>query len=383
MFTGTRAEYGLMYWIIKRLHESTKSELQLLVGGMHLSPEFGMTVTQIENDGFPITDRLEFLLSSDSPVGVAKSMALALMSAAESIQRHKPDLIVLLGDRFESMAVAQAAMVARVPIAHIHGGEATEGLIDEAVRHSITKMAHLHFTATDEYRTRVIQLGEDPSSVFNLGAPGIDSVLRLELIARENISEAIGFALKDKYFLVTYHPVTLEPDGALDSLRNLLLALNQFSNYQVIITYPNADTHGRALLKLLEEYQDENSSRVHLVSSLGQLRYLSLMKHCSAVIGNSSSGLIEAPSFKVPTVNIGNRQRGRVYGETVINASETYSSIYDAIGRSISERFKEKCRDSKSPYGNGSASDKIVDIIESTAFNSLIYKSFYDLAVKK
>ena len=191
VFTGTRAEYGLMYWIIKRLHESTKSELQLLVGGMHLSPEFGMTVTQIEEDGFPITERLEFLLSSDSPVGVAKSMALALMSAAESIQRHKPDLIVLLGDRFESMAVAQAAMVARVPIAHIHGGEAIEGLIDEAVRHSITKMAHLHFTATDVYRTRVIQLGEDPCSVFNFGAPGIDSILRLELIARENISEAI------------------------------------------------------------------------------------------------------------------------------------------------------------------------------------------------
>ena len=372
-----------MYWIIKRLHESTKSELQLLVGGMHLSPEFGMTVTQIEEDGFPITERLEFLLSSDSPVGVAKSMALALMSAAESIQRHKPDLIVLLGDRFESMAVAQAARVARVPIAHIHGGEATEGLIDEAVRHSITKMAHLHFTATDEYRTRVIQLGEDPSSVFNFGAPGIDSILRLELIARENISEAIGFALKDKYFLVTYHPVTLEPDGALDSLRNLLQALDQFSNYQVIITYPNADTHGRALLQLLEEYQDKNSSRVHLVSSLGQLRYLSLMRYCSAVIGNSSSGLIEAPSFKVPTVNIGSRQRGRVYGETVINTSETYSSIYDAIRKSISKPFKEKCDDSMNPYGNGSSSDKIVDIIESTAFNSLIFKSFHDLAIKK
>lgn len=383
VFTGSRAEYGLLYWIIKRIHERDTSELQLLVGGMHLSPEFGMTVSQIENDGFPITDRLEFLLSSDSAVGIAKSMGLALIAAAESFSRNKPDLVVLLGDRFETMTVAQAAMVARIPIAHIHGGEATEGLIDEAVRHSITKMAHLHFTATETYRDRVIQLGERPEQVFNFGAPGIDSITRLNLLPRTALSEAVNFNINGKYFLVTYHPVTLEPDGAINSLESLLEALDKFPKHQIIITYPNADTHGRRLLKVLDDYQVKNSSRVKLSSSLGQLRYLSLMKYCDAVIGNSSSGLIEAPSFKVPTVNIGNRQQGRVCGDTVINTDEEYESIYLAISRALNPEFRDICAGSINPYGLGKASDRIVDVIERTHLESLIFKPFHDLKVSQ
>lgn len=383
VFTGTRAEYGLLYWIIKRIHESDTSELQLLVGGMHLSPEFGMTVNQIENDGFPITDRLEFLLSSDSAVGIAKSMGLALIAAAESFSRNKPDLIVLLGDRFESMAVAQAAMVARIPIAHIHGGEATEGLIDEAVRHSITKMAHLHFTATETYRDRVIQLGERPEHVLNFGAPGIDSITRLNLLPRTALSEAVDFNINGNYFLVTYHPVTLEPDGAVNSLKSLLQALDKFPKHQIIITYPNADTHGRRLLEVLDDYQVKNLRRVKLVSSLGQLRYLSLMKYCDAVIGNSSSGLIEAPSFNVPTVNIGNRQQGRVFGKTVINTDDGYESICSAIRRALTPDFRDKCAGSINPYGLGKASDRIVDVIERTELNDLIIKPFHDLKVSQ
>ena len=383
VFTGTRAEYGLLYWIIKRIHESDTAELQLLVGGMHLSPEFGMTVNQIENDGFPITDRLEFLLSSDSAVGIAKSMGLALIAAAETFSRNKPDLVVLLGDRFESMTVAQAAMVARIPIAHIHGGEATEGLIDEAVRHSITKMAHLHFTATETYRDRVIQLGERPEHVFNFGAPGIDSITRLNLLPRTALSDAVDFNINGKYFLVTYHPVTLEPNGAINSLESLLEALDKFPKHQIIITYPNADTHGRKLLKVLDDYQVKNSSRVKLVSSLGQLRYLSLMKYCDAVIGNSSSGLIEAPSFKVPTVNIGKRQQGRVCGDTVINTDEGYESIYSAISKALNPEFRGICACSINPYGLGKASDRIVDVIERTDLESLIFKPFHDLKVSQ
>lgn len=381
VFTGTRAEYGLLYWIIKRIHESDTFELQLLVGGMHLSPEFGMTVNQIENDGFPITDRLEFLLSSDSAVGIAKSMGLALIAAAESFSRNKPDLVVLLGDRFESMAVAQAAMVARIPIAHIHGGEATEGLIDEAVRHSITKMAHLHFTATETYRDRVIQLGEKPEHVFNFGAPGIDNITRLNLLPRTALSEAVDFNIDGNYFLVTYHPVTLEPDGAVNSLKSLLQALDKFPKHQIIITYPNADTYGRRLLEVLDDYQVKNLSRVKLVSSLGQLRYLSLMKYCDAVIGNSSSGLIEAPSFNVPTVNIGNRQQGRVFGDTVINTDDGYESICSAISRALTPDFRDKCAGSINPYGLGKASDRILDVIERTELNDLIFKPFHDLTV--
>lgn len=381
VFTGTRAEYGLLYWIIKGLSESTKADLQLFAGGMHLSPEFGKTINQIKYDGFEVTEQLEFLLSSDSPVGIAKSMGLAMISAADALQRTRPDMLVVLGDRYEALAVCQAAMVAQIPIAHIHGGETTEGLIDEAVRHSITKMSHLHFTATEVYRKRVIQLGEMPETVYNYGAPGIDNIKRLKLLERSKLSEAIEFdVLTTPFMVVTYHPVTLNEDGAIDDFKNLLLTLEKYENFKFIITYPNADTFGRALIDLLETFKERHPKNVLLTKSLGQLRYLSVLKHSELAIGNSSSGLIEAPSFKIPTVNIGERQRGRVTGETVINCDGSSDSIEKAINKALSSQFKKVCERSKNPYGDGDSSQKILDTILNAELDNLVYKKFYDLS---
>ncbi|MDK2597579.1 UDP-N-acetylglucosamine 2-epimerase [Pseudoalteromonas obscura] len=380
VFTGTRAEYGLLYWVIKGLELSPEAELQLYVGGMHLSPEFGKTIDQIEADNFQVCEKLEFLLSSDTPVGIAKSMGLALIGAADALERTKPDLLVVLGDRFESMAICQAAMVAQIPIAHIHGGETTEGLIDEAVRHSITKMSHLHFTATEEYKQRVIQLGEQPSNVYNVGAPGIDNIKALDLLSREELSTSLGFdVVNSPYMVVTYHPVTLSSDGAVDDLEALLMALRQYPNHKFIITFPNADTHGRALIPLLEKFAQEMSGRVSLVQSLGQLRYLSALKHCDLVVGNSSSGLIEVPTFRVPTINIGNRQKGRIAGDTVINCGGDQESIKAALDCALSESFKAKCLKSSNPYGDGGSSEMILDTILNADLTDLVFKSFYDI----
>lgn len=379
VFTGTRAEYGLLYWVIKRIQDSCSAELQLFVGGMHLSHEFGYTVDQIEKDGFPISEKLEFLLSSDTPVGIAKSMGLALISTAEAFERRKPDLLVLLGDRFESMAVAQAAMAACIPIAHLHGGETTEGLIDEAVRHSITKMSHMHFTGNEIYRKRVIQLGENPLTVFNFGATAIDNIVNMKLLERGELSSSVGFDLDGDYLMITYHPVTLESGGAAEALNNLLEALSKFPTHKLVITFPNADTHGRGLIDILERFAESNADRVLLVQSLGQLRYLSLLKYCSAVIGNSSSGIVEAPAFQVPTVNIGTRQQGRWVGDTVIDSGEGREQIIAAIQLALTEEFIDICKYSKSPFGTGDSSEKIVNQLINFPLENIIKKSFYDL----
>ncbi|MBN7818876.1 UDP-N-acetylglucosamine 2-epimerase (hydrolyzing) [Bowmanella sp. Y57] len=380
VFTGTRAEYGLLQWVIRGLHEHHEAQLQLIVGGMHLSPEFGYTAALIEQDGFPITEKIEFLLSSDTPVGIAKSMGLATISGAEAFERHKPDLLVLLGDRFEALAMAQAAMVARIPIAHIHGGERTEGLIDEAIRHSITKMSHLHFTSTEEYRTRVIQLGEHPERVFHVGAPGLDSIRRLNPIPLKVLSKIVGINLTDSpYFVVTYHPETLSPDGAIEQFRALLSVLSATQSHKLVITYPNADTHGRSLIALLNEFKHKNKDTVAVVKSVGQQNYLSLLKYCDAVIGNSSSGILEAPSFHVPTINIGSRQRGRITDDTVIHCDEDEDSIHAAVRKALSKDFKEKCTTSKSVYGDGLASERILETLMNTELKEIIRKHFYDL----
>jgi len=380
VFTGTRAEYGLLYWVMKGLQIEKNVDFQLFVGGMHLSREFGFTVEQIEADGFKIRERLDFLLSSDSSEAIAKSMALALMSASEAFTRHRPDLLVILGDRFEAMAIAQAAMIMRVPIAHIHGGETTEGLIDEAVRHSISKMAHLHFTATETYRKRVIQLGEHPNRVFNFGAPGIDNIKQLKLLAREELSVDLGFKLNKPYFVVTYHPVTLIDGGDSDALINLISALNDYPNYKVLMSYPNADTDNGELIRILDNFHKNNQDRVFLFKSLGQLKYLSVLKHCKAVLGNSSSGLIESPSFGIPTLNIGDRQKGRLAGATVVNCDSTQSSITQGLSTILSSEFREVCIKEENPYGIGNTSEKIVSKLASHRLDGLIKKQFYDLS---
>ena len=379
VFTGTRAEYGLMYWIMKGLSAEKSVDFQLFVGGMHLSREFGLTIDNIIRDGFRITEKFEFLLSSDSPVAVGKSMGLALISACEAFDRHRPDVLVILGDRYESLAVAQAAMIFRVPIAHIHGGEITEGLIDEAVRHSISKMAHLHFTSTESYRKRVIQLGEDPKRVFNVGAPGIDSINRLDLLDREQLSASLNFELDKPYFLITFHPVTLQEGGGAEELANLIAAIRHYPNYKVLFSYPNADTDNVGIIKILDAFYEENKERVFLFQSLGQLRYLSAMKHCEAVLGNSSSGLIEAPSFGKPTLNIGSRQKGRLSGASVFNCDSSLSSILDGLDSILSASFLRQANKKNNPYGIGGASEKIVSKLVSVSLEEIVQKEFYDL----
>lgn len=377
--TGTRAEYGLLYWTMKRLLEQPDFLLQLCVTGMHLSPEFGLTFKQIEADGFTIDEKIEVLLSSDTTIGISKSIGLGIISFAEVYQRLKPNIILVLGDRFEIFAAASAAMVAKIPIAHCHGGEATEGLIDESIRHSVTKMSHLHFTSTNEYSHRVIQLGESPEHVFNVGALGIESINRLQLLSKEDFEASINFKLGAKNVLVTYHPVTLEHETTESQFQALLDSLDQFPDIKVIFTKPNADTDGRIIINMIDKYTENNRDRSVSFVSLGQLRYLSCLQYIDVVIGNSSSGLIEVPSFKKATINIGDRQRGRIKADSVIDCSPVKHEISEAIQLAFSEYFREKLRTVTNFYGDGNSSEKIVNILKNIDFTGIIKKKFYNL----
>lgn len=350
VFTGTRAEYGLLYWLMRGIQGDQSLKLQVIVSGTHLLPEFGETVRAIEEDGFTIDARVDMLLSSSSGVGIAKSIGVGTLGFADVLDRLKPDCVVVLGDRFEALAIAQTAMVMKIPLAHIHGGELTEGLIDEAIRHSITKMAHLHFTSTEVYRKRVIQLGEQPDRVFNVGAPALENIRRLPLLGQTELEDSLGFELGADPLLVTYHPVTLKQGGGIESLRDLLSALDEeVQRRKIVITFPNADTHGRDLIPLLHEFTNKHAGRVLLAQSLGQIRYLSLMKVAGAVVGNSSSGLLEAPALGVPTVDIGIRQQGRIKPETVVSSEDDLDSIRRAFSRALSPEHREMCRAAGNP----------------------------------
>ena len=379
VFTGTRAEYGLLYGILKTIKADPDLCLQLFAGGMHLSQKFGMTINQIIEDGFEITETLDFLLSSDNAVAISQSMALAQIGAAKAFDRHKPDAIMILGDRFEALAVAQAAMIACIPIFHIHGGEKTEGLIDEAIRHAITKMSHLHFTSTETYRTRVIQLGEQPKRVFNTGAPGLDNIRQLKLLSRKEVSKKLGISDEQPYFFLTFHPVTLQKDGGVQAFQNLLNVLETYVDYCIVISFPNADAMGQRLIDMIETFMNENAERAYIFPSLGQLLYLSAIQHCVSVVGNSSSGLIEAPSLNVPTVNIGDRQKGRIAPPSVISCDDSIEGIAWAIEHSLSNKHKEICLNMVNPYGDGHAAEKIIEVIKSTSDGDLLKKEFYDL----
>lgn len=378
--TGTRAEYGLLYWVIKGVNEDPDLDLQLIVTGMHLSPEFGLTYKQIENDGFHINKKIEVLLSSDTPVGIAKSMGLGSISFAEAYAELEPDIILVLGDRFEIFSAVSAAMVSRIPVAHCHGGEATEGLIDEPIRHSITKMSHLHFTSTEEYKNRVIQLGEQPRSVYNTGALGIENINKLPLLNVDDFEKSINFQIKDSFtFLVTFHPVTLETSSAKKQIEELLDALSTYPEAKIIFTKANADTDGRIINQLIEEYVSKNSLQSIAFTSLGQLRYLSALTHVDMVIGNSSSGLLEVPSFKKPTINIGDRQLGRVKATSVIDCEATKESICLAIDRANSKEFKDQLKKTVNPYGTENASKKIIEVLKSTDLTKILKKNFYNI----
>ena len=375
--TGTRAEYGLLRWVMEGISQSPELELQLVVTGMHLSPEFGMTVEAIEADGFMIDRKVEMLLSSDTAVGVTKSMGLSLIGFADALAELKPNLMLLLGDRFEIFAAAASAMIARIPIAHLHGGEITEGAFDEAIRHSITKMSHIHFVAAEEYRRRVIQLGEKPEHVFNVGGLGIDNILRLKLLSRDELETALNLKLAKRNLLVTFHPVTLDQCTSAQQMDELLAALAELKDVGLIFTMPNADMEGRELFRQIEQFCAEHS-HARAYTSLGQLRYLSCIANVDGVVGNSSSGLTEVPSFKKGSINIGDRQRGRLRAESVIECEPERKSISMAIARLYSSAFHAKLQKVENPYGNGGASEAILMVLKDQSFENLLKKRFYD-----
>ncbi len=375
--TGTRAEYGLLYWLMEEVADDDDLALQIIATGMHLSPEFGLTYQQIEADGFSIDTKVEMLLSSDTPVGIAKSIGLGVIGFADALERLKPDILLVLGDRFEILAAAQAAMVARIPIAHIHGGETTEGAFDEQIRHAITKFAQWHFVAAEPYRQRVIQLGESPDRVFNVGSPGLDHLQYMDWLDRPTLERSLGIKLRSPLFLVTYHPVTLDQQSPSIAMQELLEALDGFPEATVILTYPNADTGGRVLIEQIDQWVKHNQHRSKAFVSLGQQRYLSLMGEADVIIGNSSSGLTEAPALKKATVNVGDRQKGRLRAKSVIDTPERSQDIMAGIHQALSDKFQSMLPSVKSLYGTGNVSQQIKEELKAVPLQTR--KAFFDI----
>ena len=376
--TGTRAEYGLLYWLMRELKSDQEIKLQIIVTGMHLSPEFGLTYKEIEKD-FKIDRKLEILTSFDTTLDTSKAMGSAQISFAEAYEELRPDIIVVLGDRYEIFSAVTAAMIARIPVAHIHGGEATEGLVDEAIRHSISKMSQLHFTATEDYKNRVIQLGEHPSRVFNVGGMGIENLKRMELLTKVEFEKSIGSKLNKKNILVTFHPVTLEASTSKKQFQELLYSIDELNETKIIFTKANSDTDGRIINQLIDEYTAKNNSKAIAFTSLGQLRYLSAMQFVDAIVGNSSSGLIEAPTFKIGTINIGDRQKGRLKADSIIDCSPDRENIKKAFEELYSDKFQSDIKISKNPYGDSCASTQIIKVLKTVKLENILKKEFFNI----
>ena len=378
--TSSRAEYGLLYWIMREIKDDSDLKLQLIVTGMHLSHEFGLIYKEIEKD-FKIDKKIETLMSSDTAMGISKSMGLTQISFSEAYDELKPDIILVLGDRYEIFSAATSAMIAKIPIAHIHGGELTEGAFDESIRHSITKMSHLHFTATEEYKNRVTQLGEDPSKVFNVGGIGVENIKKNKILTKNEFEKSINFKLNIKNILVTFHPVTLENKTSKKQFQELLDAIEKLEDTNIIFTKSNSDTDGRIINQMIDKYVCKNSHKSITFTSLGQLRYLSALKYVDAVVGNSSSGLLEAPSFKIATINIGDRQKGRIKADSVIDCLAEKKNIKKVIDKIYSKKFQELLKKVKNPYAKGKTSKKIVEILKKTSFPFSVKKKFHDIAI--
>jgi len=377
--TGTRAEYGLLKPLIEKISKEKNFTLQLLVTGAHLSPEFGLTYKQIEADGYKIDAKVEMLLSSDTPEGITKSMGLGIIGYADALKQLSPDLLIILGDRYEMLSVASTALIFRIPIAHIHGGELTEGAYDDAIRHAITKMSVLHFTSTEEYRKRVIQLGEQPDNVFNVGAIGLDNYHSLKLLSKTELEKELNISFNKYNFLVGFHPETLSNISIESQFEALLEAINSQTESLFIFTKANADTNGRIINQIIDSFVNKYPSKAALFDSLGTLRYLSVMKQVTAVIGNSSSGIIEAPSAPTATINIGDRQKGRIQAESIINCTAIKEDIINAFNIVKTEDFRHKIDKVVNPYGNGNASNQILDVLKSVKIKSINQKTFYDI----
>lgn len=376
--TVARSDYGIYRPILRRIHADPDLRLQLYVSGTHLSPEFGTTVVDIERDGYPIAARVEMLLSSDSPEGMAKSAGLGTVGFAQAFTHARPDLLVVLGDRLEMLAAAIAALPFGIPMAHIHGGESTEGAIDDAIRPCLTKLSHLHFVSTDAYRRRVIQLGEEPWRVSVSGAPGLDNLSDIAPLSQEQLASVVGLPMEPAPLLVTFHPVTREPEHTATHIHELLTALERV-NRAAVFTYPNSDTHGRLIIAAINEYARSHAN-VRVLPNLGTETYFSLMSHAAAMVGNSSSGIVEAASVGLPVVNVGRRQRGRIRGRNVIDVACAAPDIEGAVRRAIDPQFRRSLDGLVNPYGDGGAAPRIVEVLKSVALGAeLLVKKFHDL----
>jgi GDP/UDP-N,N'-diacetylbacillosamine 2-epimerase (hydrolysing) len=377
--TGTRAEYGLLYWLMKSIEKDQKLDLQIVVTGMHLSSEFGLTFREIEKDGFTINRKIEMLLSADTPSAISKSTGIGLIGFSDVFNELNPDIVILLGDRFEVLSAAIAAMFAKILISHIHGGETTVGVFDEAIRHSITKIAWWHFVAADDYEKRVIQLGEDPNRVFNVGGLGVEAIKKANLLSKKELIKKTGIQFREKNLLVTYHPVTLENKTSEKHFQVLLNVLHDLEDINLIFTMPNADSDGRIIRQMIDEFVLNHSNISTAFTSMGHLNYLSTLQFVDGVIGNSSSGLAEAPTFKIGTINIGDRQKGRLKAKSVIDCEPTKESIQNAVVALYSENFQKMLPFVNNPYGDGNATEKIMDILKNKPIPKDLKKVFYDL----
>ena len=377
--TGTRAEYGLLRWLMDGINKSTKLDLQIVATGMHLSPEFGLTYQEIENDGFKIDKKIEMLLSADTPSSISKSTGLGLIGFADAFYELNPDIVIVLGDRYEVLVASLAAMFGNIPIAHIHGGETTAGAFDEAIRHSITKMAWWHFVAADEYEKRVIQLGENPERVFNVGGLGVDTIKKTNLLSKDELMIKAGIKFGKKNLLITYHPVTLENKTSQQDFKSLLDVLSEIKDIYLIFTMPNADSDGRIIKQMIENFINKHPKNSISFTSMGSLNYLSTLQYIDGVIGNSSSGLAEAPTFKIGTINIGDRQKGRLKAESIIDCEPTKKSIKLAIDKLYGHKFQKDIHSVQNPYGDGDAIKKIMSILSNKPIPEDMKKDFYDL----
>ncbi len=377
--TGSRAEYGLLSSLMSVILVDSELQLQVIATNMHLSPEFGLTYKEIEQDGFRIDKKVEMLLSSDTSNATAKSVGLATIGFADAYEDLKPDLIVVLGDRFEILAAVSAALFYKIPVAHLHGGEITEGAYDDCIRHSITKMSHLHFTSTEEYRKRVIQMGEQPERVFNVGAIGVENSKKTPLISQKELEDNLHFSLGNQSLLVTFHPVTLENSTAEQQCCNLLNVLDSFRDYKIVFTLPNSDTDGRIIMEYIQQFVNTHKDRAVAFTSLGRKRYLSALKYVSAVVGNSSSGIIEVPSFGIPTLNIGSRQKGRIAADSVVHCGITIEEISEGLRKILSDEFRQTSQLNRNPYDKEGTVSSIYQVLKTYPLKHLIHKSFYNL----
>lgn len=378
--TGTRAEYGLLSRLIRMINDSKETELQLIATNMHLSPTYGETYKEIEKDGFTIDCKIPIIEEGkNDAVATLKSMAKAISGFADAFNELKPDMIVLLGDRYEILAAAEAALIERIPIAHIHGGEVTEGAYDDAIRHSITKMSQLHFTSTEEYRKRVIQLGEQPDRVFYVGALGVENVKTLPLMSKDEIQRNLGFEINEKTILVTYHPVTLGPDSMKKDIDAFIAALDARPEIRIIFTMPNSDNGSEVIVEVINAFVEKNKNRAVAFKSLGLVRYLSAMKYCGAVVGNSSSGILEVPSFGIPTLNIGDRQKGRIAAGSVYNCAPDFESVLAGLDKVMTSEIRKEAKGVKNPYDKEGTAENIFKVISSYPLEQLNQKHFYDI----